>query len=116
MGLEDLHVKGLFKNRCLSRAMADAGPGQLLQLFETKMQAAGGQAIFVNRFFPSTKRCSGCCLKCGLVIDRDLNASINLEREARRILGEGLHVPVADSGSGPTEKRLWRPCETEAGS
>ncbi len=117
VGLEDLHVKGLFKNRCLSRAMADAGLGQLLRFFETKMQAVGGQAIFVHRFFPSTKRCAGCghvkkrmplkyrtycCLKCGLVMDRDLNASINLEREARRILGEGLHVPVADSGSGPT--------------
>jgi transposase len=43
-----------------------------------------------------------CCLKCGFVMDRDLNAAINLEREARRILVEVLHVPVADSGSGPT--------------
>jgi putative transposase len=117
VGIEDLHVKGLFKNRKLARALADAGLGQLLQFFETKMQAVGGQAIFVSRFFPSTKRCSGCghvkkrmplkyrtycCLKCGLVMDRDLNAAINLEREARRILGEGLHVPVSDSGSGRT--------------
>ncbi|GLV53883.1 hypothetical protein KDH_07340 [Dictyobacter sp. S3.2.2.5] len=57
-----------------------------------------------------------CCLKCGLVMDRDLNAALNLEREARRILQEALLVPVVDSGSGPTEKRLWRPRETEAGS
>ncbi|GLV54091.1 hypothetical protein KDH_09400 [Dictyobacter sp. S3.2.2.5] len=48
--------------------------------------------------------------------DRDVNAALNLEREARRILQEELLVPVVDSGSGPTEKRLWRPCETEAGS
>lgn len=117
VGLEDLHVKGMFKNRKLARAMADAGLSQLLQFFETKMRTVGGQAIFVDRFFPSTKTCSGCghvkkrmplkyraycCLKCGLVMDRDLNAAINLEREARRILGEVLHVPVADSGSGPT--------------
>src|SRR5215472_7519829 len=117
VGLEDLHVKGMFKNRTLARAMADAGLGQLLRFFETKMQALGGQAIFVNRFFPSTKMCSGCghvkkrlplkyrtycCLECGLVIDRDLNAAINLEREARRILREVLHVPVPDSGSGRT--------------
>ncbi|GER91880.1 hypothetical protein KDW_60420 [Dictyobacter vulcani] len=94
-------VGGLFKNRCLSRAMADAGLGQLLRLFETKMQTVGGQAIFVSRFFPSTKMCSGCgyvkkrmplkyrtycCLKCGLLMDRDLNAAINLERECRRLL------------------------------
>jgi putative transposase len=117
VGLEDLHVKGMFKNRKLARALADASLGQLLRFFETKMQAVGGQAIVVDRFFPSTKTCSGCghvkkrmplkyrtycCLKCGLVIDRDLNAAINLEHEARRILVEVLHVPVADSGSGPT--------------
>ncbi len=117
VGLEDLHVKGMFKNHKLARAMADAGLGQLLRFFETKMKAVGGQAIFVERFFPSTKTCSGCghvkkrmplkyrtycCLKCGLVMDRDLNAAITLEREARRILVEVLHVPVADSGSGPT--------------
>ena len=117
VGLEDLHVKGMFKNRKLARAMADAGLGELLRFFETKMQAVGGQAIVVDRFFPSTKTCSGCghvkkrmplkyrtfcCLKCGLNIDRDLNAAINLEREARRILVEVLHVPVPDSGSGRT--------------
>jgi transposase len=43
-----------------------------------------------------------CCLQCGLSIDRDLNAAINREREARRILVEGLHVPVPDTGSGRT--------------
>src|SRR5215469_14314003 len=55
VGLEDLHVKGMFKNRTLARAMGDAGLGQLLQFFATKMPAVGGQAIFVDRFFPSTK-------------------------------------------------------------
>jgi putative transposase len=117
VGLEDLHVKGMFKNRKLARALADAGLGQLLQFFDTKMQAVGGQAIVVDRFFPSTKTCSGCghvkkrmplkyrtycCLKCSLIIDRDLNAAINLEREAHRILVDGLHVPVLDIGSGRT--------------
>ena len=114
---EDLHIKGLFKNRKLARALADAGLGQLLRFLETKMEAVGGRAILVNRFFPSTKTCSGCghvkkrmplkyrtyiCLKCGLVIDRDLNAAINLEREACRILRDVLHVPVPDTGSGRT--------------
>jgi putative transposase len=117
VGLEDLHVKGMFKNRKLARAMADAGLGQLLQFFATKLQAVGGQAILVDRFFPSTKTCSGCghvkkrmplkyrtycCLKCGLSIDRDLNAAINLEREARRILALEHGAPVQGNGSHRT--------------
>jgi putative transposase len=101
VGIEDLHVTGMFKNRKLARAMADAGLGQLLRLLETKMETVGGRAIIVDRFFPSTKKCSGCghvkkrmplkyrtfiCLKCGLQIDRDVNAAINLCSEAQRIL------------------------------
>jgi putative transposase len=46
VGLEELHIKGMFKNRKLARAMADAGLGQLVRFFETKMKAVGGQAIF----------------------------------------------------------------------
>ena len=103
IGLEDLHVKGMMKNRKLARAMADAGLGQLRIFFEKKMAGVNGQAVFVNRFYPSTKTCSGCghvkkrmplkyrtyiCMKCGLTIDRDLNAAINLEREARRMVRE----------------------------
>ena len=87
--------------------------GQQVQWSGVSMVCAG----FVDRFFPSTKPCSRCgqvkkrmplkyrtycCLKCGLTIDRDLNAAINLEREARRILIEVLHVPVPDTGSGRT--------------
>jgi putative transposase len=117
VGVEDLHVKGLFKNRTLARAMADAGLGHLLRVLETKMQAVGGMTVVVDRYFPSTKTCSQCghvkqrmplkyrtycCLMCGLVIDRDLNAAINLEREARRILRDVFKVPVPDSGSGRT--------------
>jgi putative transposase len=106
-----------YKEGKLARAMADAGLGQLLQFFATKMQAVGGQAIVVDRFFPSTKTCSRCgqvkkrmplryriyrCLKCGLVIDRDLNAAINLEREARRILTLEQRAPVQGNGSHRT--------------
>jgi len=55
----------------------------------------------VKKRMPLKYRTYG-CLKCGLRIDRDLNAAINLEREAHRILGEGLHAPVPDIGSGRT--------------
>jgi putative transposase len=73
--------------------------------------------VLVDRYYPSTKTCSQCghvkkrmplkyrtytCLHCGLAIDRDVNAAINLEREVRRILREVFHVPVPESGSGRT--------------
>jgi len=101
VGIEDLHVKGMFKNRKLARAMADAGVGQLLRFLQTKMETVGGRAIVVDRFYPSTKTCSGCghvkkrmplkyrtfiCLKCGLHMDRDFNAAINLCTEAHRLV------------------------------
>ncbi len=100
IGIEDLHVKGLFKNRKLAKALADASLGTLLTLLGSKMALAGGITYLVDRYFPSTKQCSGCghvkkrmplkyrtytCCYCGLVIDRDLNAAINLEHEARRL-------------------------------
>jgi putative transposase len=101
VGIEDLHIKGMLKNHRKARATADAAMGQLLQLLRTKLAAAGGMVFIADRWFPSTKQCSRCghkkkrmpekhrtyiCLKCGLVIDRDLNAARNLETFAREML------------------------------
>ena len=90
--LEDLNVRGLMKNRHLSRAIAV----QRLSYFRTKLtikaKQKGIEVRLVNRFYPSSKKCSGCgriktdlklrdrvyrC-ECGLELDRDLNAAINL--------------------------------------
>ncbi|WP_126581834.1 RNA-guided endonuclease InsQ/TnpB family protein [Tengunoibacter tsumagoiensis] len=98
IGMEDLNIMGMMANRTLSRAVADAAMGQLLQFLKTKVAASGGNLFVSSRWFPSTKRCSGCgvvkkrmplkhrtyhCLACGLVMDRDLNASINLAQFAQ---------------------------------
>ena len=97
IGIEDLHILGMMANRKLARAVADAAMGQLLTFLKNKMASAGGQVFIASRWFPSTKRCSGCghvkkrmplkhrtyqCLACGLVIDRDLNAALNLAQFA----------------------------------
>ena len=90
--LEDLNVRGLMKNRYLSRAIA----AQRLSYFRTKLtikaKQIGIEVRLVDRFYPSSKKCSGCgriktdlklndriyrC-ECGLELDRDLNAAINL--------------------------------------
>jgi putative transposase len=93
IGIEDLNILGMMANRSLARAVADAAMGQLLQFLKTKVANAGGELLIASRWFPSTKRCSCCghvkkrmplkhrtyqCLACGLVIDRDLNAALNL--------------------------------------
>ncbi len=91
--LEDLNVKGMMKNHKLAGAVADASFYEIKRQLQYKTSWYGGEVIEVDRFFPSSKLCSSCgCLKedltlqdrtytcdCGLSIDRDLNASINLE-------------------------------------
>lgn len=93
IGIEDLGIVGMMANHKLARAVADAAMGQLLQFLKTKIANAGGELFIASRWFPSTKRCSCCghikkrmplkhrtyrCLVCGLVLERDLNAALNL--------------------------------------
>mgnify|MGYP001461378227 CR=1 FL=1 len=93
IGIEDLNILGMMANRKLARSVADAAMGQLLQFLKTKVANAGGDLFVASRWFPSSKRCSCCghvkkrmplkhrtyqCQQCGLVIDRDLNAALNL--------------------------------------
>jgi putative transposase len=104
VGIEDLHVKGLFKNHCLALALADVSLGRLLKLLESKVPAHGGQLVKVGRFFPSSQLCHQCGTRkadltvsdrtfhcpnaaCGYVGDRDRNAALNILQEAKRLAG-----------------------------
>ena len=92
--LEDLNVSGMMKNHKLAGAIGDASFNEIKRQLTYKTCWYGGYIVEVDRFFPSSKMCSVCgCLKedltledriyiceCGNVIDRDLNASINLEK------------------------------------
>lgn len=92
--IEDLAVRNMVKNRSLARAIADAGWGDFRRMLEYKATWYGCRIVVADRFYPSSKTCSACgfvkaemplservfsCEGCGLVIDRDLNAAINLE-------------------------------------
>ena len=91
--IEDLNVKGMMKNRCLSKAVAS----QKFYEFRTKLKAKcdenGIELRVADRFYPSSKTCHHCgsvrknlklsdriyrC-ECGYVADRDLNAALNLK-------------------------------------
>lgn len=91
--MEDLNVKGMMKNRRLARAVAEQSFYEFVRQIRYKTEKYGIRLVQVGRFYPSSKICSNCgcikhdlklsdrtyrCDECGLVIDRDFNASINL--------------------------------------
>ena len=91
--IEDLNVKGMMKNRHLANAIAQQGFYKIRTKLEWKCKILGIELRIVDRFYPSSKTCSSCgfikkdlrlsdrdyiCPKCGLNLDRDKNASINL--------------------------------------
>lgn len=93
--VENLNVIGMTKNHHLAQAIADVGMSEFRRQLEYKGKWYGCEVRVADRFYPSTKRCSRCgqvkfvmrldereyqCESCGLAIDRDLNAAINLEQ------------------------------------
>jgi putative transposase len=93
--IEDLNVAGMVKNHSLAKAVSDAVMGELARQLRYKAAWHGVELVTADRFFASSKTCSGCnivkdtlslservysCASCGLRADRDLNAAINLAR------------------------------------
>jgi len=118
VGIENLNLKGMLKNRRLSRSFSDAALGKLLRLLSSKVEQRGGQVIKVGRFFPSSKTCHCCGWKwenmqlsdrvflcqnpmCAYHLfpqDRDHNAALCLLCEALRLIGL-LDQVVSGTGS-----------------
>ena len=97
VALEDLNVRGMVRNRSLARAVSDMGFAELRRQVEYKAAMRGGEVVFADRFYPSSKTCSACghvldvlplsvrswtCPECGTVHDRDVNAAMNLKNMA----------------------------------
>jgi putative transposase len=91
--MEDLNVKGMMKNRCLANAIGEASWYYFIECMRWKCKKYGIEFILADRFYASSKTCSKChekhpnltlkdrvfdCPHCDLVIDRDVNAAINL--------------------------------------
>lgn len=124
--LEDLNVKGMGRSRSLGLSVADAGLGDLRRQLAYKCDWYGSRLVVVDRFFPSTQLCSRCgtlnerlkglaglrerqfdCDACGISLDRDENAALNIRRAGLGELGivplpEGLRevTPVREEGTG----------------
>ena len=106
--IEDLNVNGMSKNHKLASAILDGGFSEFRRQLEYKCQWYGSILTIVDRFYPSSKTCSGCgnvkkelklsereyvCENCGLIIDRDLNAAINLRNKSVSYTESACGVP-----------------------
>lgn len=93
ISVEDLHVAGMVKNHHLAKSISDAAFGEFRRQLEYKVARTGARLHVVDRWYRSSKTCSKCgsvkaklslsertyrCDSCGLAMDRDLNAAINI--------------------------------------
>jgi len=98
IAVESLAVSNMQKNRCLAKAISDASWSEFIRQLEYKAQWYGRELVGINKWYPSSKRCSDCgrtvdklplnvrawtCPECGNNHDRDINA-------ARNVLAAGL--------------------------
>ncbi|NMG07993.1 IS200/IS605 family element RNA-guided endonuclease TnpB [Brasilonema sp. UFV-L1] len=107
---ESLNIKGMVKNRKLAKQISDVAWGNFLTMLEYKGDIYGCEIHYVDRFFPSSKRCSNCgyikedltlaireweCPECSIVWDRDVNAALNLMlfSESKILLEEEKFTP-----------------------
>ena len=109
IAVETLAVSNMQKNHCLSKAIGDAGWSEFLRQLEYKSRWYGRDLIGIDRWYPSSKRCSDCghtvkslplnvrewtCPECGTAHDRDINA-------ARNVLAAGLAVSALGESVSP---------------
>ena len=130
ISIEDLNTAGMARNRRLAKAVSDAAFGEFRRQLEYKTTRTGAALRVIDRWYPSSKTCSKCgavkaklslservfhCDACGLAIDRDLNAAINIKvagSAPETINARGGDTSRADTTSGnanPSETRTKQP-------
>ena len=130
ISVEDLNAAGMARNHRLAKAVSDASFGEFRRQLEYKTAKTGARLHVIDRWYPSSKTCSKCgavkaklslservfhCDACGLSIDRDLNAAVNIKvagSAPETINARGGDTSRADTPSGnanPTETRTKQP-------
>ena len=131
--IEDLNVTGMVKNHSLARSVSDASLGEFRRQLEYKTMRTGAVLRVVDRWYPSSKTCSNCgtvkaklslservyqCDVCGLSMDRDLNAAINIKvaGSAPETLnacgGDVRRADIVSGNADPSETRTKQPPES----
>ena len=130
ISVEDLNTAGMARNHRLAKAVSDASFGEFRRQLEYKTAKTGARLHVIDRWYPSSKTCSKCgavkaklslaertykCDGCGLAMDRDLNAAVNIlvaGSAPETINARGGDTSRADTTSGnanPTETRTKQP-------
>ena len=108
--MEDLNIKGIMKNHKLARSIQELSLYRFEAILTYKSNWYGRHLINIDRFFPSSKKCSDCgyinhdlklsdrewfCPDCGVIHDRDLNAAVNIEQEGLKLYNKlvGNYIP-----------------------
>ena len=109
IAIETLAVSNMQKNHCLAKSIADASWSEFVRQLEYKSLWYGRELVGIDRWYPSSKRCSDCghtaksmplkvrewtCPECGTIHDRDINA-------ARNVLAAGLAVSALGENVSP---------------
>jgi len=107
IAIETLSVKNMLKNRCLAKSISDASWPEFTRQLKYKAQWYGRTVISVDKWFPSSKRCSDCghtvakmpltvrswtCPCCGSTHERDINAARNVLAAGLAVLAHGESV------------------------
>ena len=116
--LETLKVKNMVKNRRLAKRISDVSWNSFVEKLSYKVAENQGYLVKIDEFYPSSKTCSNCgcvkeslklsertykCNECGLTIDRDLNASINILNVGLKM----IEATVATTGTSLKNQSLW---------
>ncbi len=128
--VERLRVAGMMRNRHLSRALADTGLAEIRRQLTYKTRWYGSRLLTADPLYPSSKTCSQCgwvkaklslcersfvCENCGVTLDRDHNAALNLARLAEPVIGSAPGTLTARGGEQKTG--AWAPAAAhEAGT
>ena len=128
IAIEDLNVKGMSKLRSIARSVNDQAFGEIRRQLEYKSKWYGSELHVVDRWFPSSKKCSCCgkvkeklslservyrCDSCGFEIDRDFNSAINLKEEIPGLARKSTHVESSRPGTELPSRKASAKRETK---